>query len=165
MVELLQEFIIKVLGRVLPILVRWYYKPEKLAKKIKIQVHSSGDGVIFDCGEMPYARARLEVTNLSPFPVELERVYGHFWYGTRLSPFLYLKRVKVAPAHDAEIYIEADLSSAQVSYIKRNKVRMEQGMDQKLSVSAYVLCKVNNFEIQREVQTNNARLQNTGTIA
>jgi len=160
MFELLKEFAIKSLGQLLPFLVRWYYKPEKLAGKIKIQIRSSGDGVIFDCGELPYVRAWLEITNLSPFPVEFERVYGHFWYGTRLSPFFFLKRFGVESAHDTEIFLEADLTNAQAEYIKRNKGKMEHKLS--VSVSAYVLCKVNNFEIQREVRTNNARLQNVG---
>jgi len=157
MFEILKEFAVKALGRVLPFIIRWYYKPEKLAKKIKIQICGVGDGVVFECGELPYVRAWLEITNLSPFPVEFERLYGHFWYGTRLAPFYYLKRVRVEPAHDTKIFLEADLTRPQADYIKRNK---DQRLEQKLSVSAYVVCKVNNIEIEREVRTNNARLQN-----
>ena len=37
MFEILKEFAVKALGRVLPFLVGWYYKPDKLAKKIKIR--------------------------------------------------------------------------------------------------------------------------------
>ena len=157
MFEILKEFAVKALGRVLPFLVGWYYKPDKLAKKIKIQVRGAGDGVVFDCGELPYIRAWLEITNLSPFPIEFERLHGHFWYGTRLAPFYFLKRIKVEPAHDTEIFLEADLTRPQADYIKKNK---ERHMEQKLSVSAYVVCKVNNFEIEREVRTNNAHIQN-----
>ena len=93
MFEILKEFAVKALGRVLPFLVSWYYKPDKLAKKIKIQVRGAGDGVVFECGELPYVRAWLEITNLSPFPVEFERLHGHFWYG-KACPVLLSKENK-----------------------------------------------------------------------
>lgn len=94
MLSILSDFFVKFLAQVLPFLLRWYYKPEKIAAKIKVRISSDGDGIVFWGGEMPRAQAWLQITNLSPFPIRFDRIYGYFWYGTQLAPFFLLKQLK-----------------------------------------------------------------------
>lgn len=156
--NLLTDFFVKVLGKLLPFMIRWYYKPEKIAQKIIIRIRSSHEGITFYGGELPHITAWLEITNLSPFPLELERLYGHFWYGTRLAAFYFLKRCRIEPSSEQGLLVEADLTSSQSEYIKRNQGKMEA----KLSLDAFVVCNVNNIELRRDIPTNNVRLVNYG---
>lgn len=98
MLNILTDFLIKLLGQVVPFTLRWYYSPEKIAEKIKIRVCSEGEGIALWGGELPYAQAWLEITNLSPFPVRFDRIYGNFWYGTRLASFFLLQQQLVDSA-------------------------------------------------------------------
>lgn len=156
--NLLTDFVVKVLGKLLPFAIRWYYKPAKIAQKIKIQIRGSHEGVTFYGGELPRAMAWLEITNLSPFPLEIDRLHGNFWYGTQLAAFYFLKRCRIEPSADQEILIEAELTDAHSAYIKRNQGKM----DTKLTLNAYILCGVNNIELYREIPTKNVRLVNFG---
>jgi len=98
----------------------------------------------------------LEITNLSPFPIRFDRIYGNFWYGTQLASFFLLKQESVDAAHEIRIYVQAELAPSHAEYIRKNQGKMEA----KLELGALGMCKVNQFELSRTVQTNNVRLHN-----
>lgn len=156
MSSILSDFFVKLLAQVFPFLLRWYYKPEKIAAKIKVRISSDGDGIVFWGGEMPRAQAWLEITNLSPFPIRFDRIYGYFWYGTQLAPFFLLKQQTVDAAHEIRICIQAQLAQSHAEYIRNNQGKMEA----KLELGALGICKVNQFELIRDIQTNNVRMEN-----
>jgi hypothetical protein len=161
MLSILSDFLVKLLAQVLPIVLRWHYRPEKIAEKIKIRVCSEGDGIVFWGGEIPYAVAWLQITNLSPFPICFDRIYGNFWYGTRLAYFCLLKQQSVGPAEEIRVYVVADLTAPQEAYIAKNFGKMET----KLTIGALGECKINNFEIEREIRGNNVQFHNFKKIA
>lgn len=156
MLSVLTDFFVKLFAQIVPFALRWYYSPAKIAEKIKIRVCSEGDGITLWGGELPYAQAWLEITNLSPFPIRFDRIYGNFWYGTRLAPFFLLKQHLVGSAQEIRVYIVSDLTRSQAEYIRKNSGKMEA----KLTLGALGECKVNSFELDREIRTNNVRLNN-----
>jgi hypothetical protein len=81
MINLVTEFLPKMLGHVLPVAIRWYYTPEKLADRVKVRVCEDRDGLSYWGGELPQARAWVRVTNLTPFPLLIDRIYGNFRKG------------------------------------------------------------------------------------
>ncbi len=156
MFELFKEFLLKILGLVLPFVVRWLYKREKFINGIKVRVRSEGDGVTYNCGELPIVRIWLILTNLTPFEVEFERIYGHLAYGGIIGDFSHLKRYVLPPAQEKEIFVELWLNEAQVQYVQRNQGQFET----KLFFSAYVTSKIHCIELVREIGANNVRLIN-----
>lgn len=156
LLNVLTDVSVKLLSHTVPFLLRWRYTPEKIAEKIKVRISSEGSGIELWGGELPFAQAWIEITNLSPFPIRFDRIYGHFWYGTRLAPFAHLQEQQVGAAEEIRVYVVSDLTLPQAEYIKRNLGKMEA----KLSFGALGECSVNRFELQRDIRTNNANLNN-----
>ena len=154
MLSVLTDFAVKLLAQVVPFALRWYYSPAKIAEKVKVRVCSEGEGMVLWGGELPYAQVWLQITNLSPFPIRFDRIYGNFWYGTRLAPFFELKQHLVGSAEEIRIYLVSDLTPSQAEYIRKNNGKMEA----KLTLGALGVCKVNRFELDREIRTSNIRL-------
>jgi len=153
MFELFKDFLLKVLGFVMPFVVRWFYKPAKLANGIKVRVRGEGDGVAYNCGELPNVRVWLLVTNLTPFQIELERIYCQLAYGCVIGEIVHLRRHVLPPAQEMEILIEVSLNEHQVQHIRRNFGKVET----KLFFGAYVISKIHSLELSREISTNNVR--------
>lgn len=156
MFELLKDFSLKALGFLMPFVVRWFYKPAKLASGIKVRVRGEGDGITYNCGELPNVRIWLLVTNLTPFEIELDRIYGQFAYGCIVGELVHLRRHVLPPAQEKEILIELSLNEFQVQHIRRNLEKMET----KLFFGAYVISKIHGIELSREIGTNNVRYLN-----
>lgn len=156
MLSILSDFFVKLIAQALPFLVRRYYTPEKIAEKIRIRISSDGDGIALWGGELPRAKAWLEITNLSPFAIRFDRIYGNFWYGTQLAQFVLLKQQSVDSTQDIRVYIEAELTPSHAEYIRKNQGKMNA----KLEIGALGVCKVNQFELFRTVQTGNVQLHN-----
>lgn len=154
--HVLAEFGIKSAGHVAPFLLRRYYTPARIADKVKVRVCGEGDGITLWGGELPYAQAWIEITNVSPFPIQIDRIYGHFWYGTRLAPFLHLKEQHVGSGEEVRLYLVGDLTRPQADYIQRNLGKLET----KLTLGLHAETTVNPFELERELRTNNVRLNN-----
>lgn len=157
MLNLLLEFIVKFLGYALPSTIRWRYSAIRLAGMLKVRIRESGDGIVFRGGEMPNAQAWLRITNLSPFPITIDRIYGHFWYGTQLAAYQDLGQHTVPPSGEIEVLVEAALTQPQEAYIVKNQTEMNA----KLILSALCKSNIREFELlYREVETNHARLVN-----
>lgn len=156
MFELLKDFLLKALGLVLPFVVRWFYKREKFIKGIRIRVRGEGDGVMYNCGELPNVRIWLDITNLTPFEIEFERLYGQFALGSVIGDFTHSKRYVLPPAQEREILIEFWLNEYQAQYVRRNHGTYET----KLFLGAYVTSNVHKVELAREIGTNNVRFLN-----
>lgn len=157
MIEILIEFIVKLLGWALPFTLRRWYPPKRIDGLIKVRVSSQGEGIEFWNGDMPKVRVYVEITNLSPFPLEIDRAYGSFEYGSDLEKFTYLKRESIQPASAISISIEASITKEHVAVIRRLTSSNPRPV---LQFNARVLCKVHNFELSRTMQTSHYRLVN-----
>lgn len=153
MFELLKDFSLKALGFVMPFVVRWFYGPEKLANGIKVRIRGEGDGVTYNCGELPSVRVWLVVTNLTPFEIELDRIYGQLAYGCVIGEIVHLRRHFLPPAQEKEVLVEVSLNEHQVQHIRRNFKKLET----KLFFGAYAISKIHSLELSREISTNNVR--------
>lgn len=156
MLDLLKDFIVKALGHLAPFAIRWFYQPDKLANAVKIRVRSEGDGITFNCGELPHIRIWLLITNLTPFKIDFDRIFGQVCYGAVIGEFVHLRKYSLPPSKEKEIFIEYTLNGQQVQYIRRNLGKM----DTKIYLGAYVNSKIRNFELSREINTKNVQLQN-----
>jgi hypothetical protein len=157
MTKLLKDTLLKFLGYAMPFAVKWFYKPGKIDEGIKVRVRSDGDGVMYDCGNLPNVRISLQLSNLTPFTIEFDRIYGELWYGGFLGKFTYIKKHKLLPATEANALIEISLTEAQVLNIRRNLLLKAPT---KISLDAFINCEIHSFELHREINTNNVQHDN-----
>ncbi|MEZ0209247.1 MAG: hypothetical protein ACAH17_03680 [Candidatus Paceibacterota bacterium] len=156
MLELFKDFLLKALGFALPFVVRWIYKPEKLANGIKVRIRGDGDGVTYNCGELPNIRIWLEVTNLTPFQIEFDRIYGQLAYGCVVGEVNHLKRHVLPPAQEKEVFVEFSLNESQAQFIRQNREKQ----DTRFYLGAYIISNIHNIEFSKEINTNNVRFLN-----
>lgn len=157
MPEILIEFIVKLLGWALPSAIRWRYPAKRIDGLVKVRVSSQGEGIEFWNGGIPKVKAWVEITNLSPFPIEIERAYGTFAYGADLEKFTYLKRESIPPASEIAIPIETSITNEHVAVVQR---LAPSHPTPALQFNARVLCKVQDFELSRLIQTSHHKLVN-----
>src|SRR3954466_3231249 len=98
MLELIGTGLLRLGAMALPTVARWFHSQDKLSSQIKIRVRGDGDGVVFNCGEMPNARVWLRITNLSPIDIEFDRIFGTISCGSRLTAFQDLNRYRIRSA-------------------------------------------------------------------
>lgn len=157
--ELLTDFLFKLAALILPWVVKRFYGTEKLSSDIKIRVMNEGDGIVFNCGELPNVRIWLRVTNLSPIEIEFDRIFGHVYYGSQLAEFQDLQHRRIPTAGESEFLIEISLNVEHVSFLRRN--RHQQGFETSLSLSAFVESRLHNYQLPfRQVRAKNVSFIN-----
>src|SRR5207247_10514116 len=92
MLELLRDFALKALGELVPFIVAWFYKPEKISASLKFRVQGHGDGVTYECGDLPSVRIWFLVSNLSPFKVEIDRLQAQVAYGAVIGVIVHIRK-------------------------------------------------------------------------
>lgn len=143
--DLFTDFLFKLAAILVPWMVRRFYGPDKLGSAIRIRVTNEGDGITFNCGELPNVRVWLRITNLSPIEVEFDRIFGHVNYGSQLAAFQDLEHRRVPPSSEMEFMIEASLNGEHVNFLRRN--RNQQNFKASLSLSAFVRSRLHNFQL------------------
>lgn len=157
MTQTLIEFLIKFLAWAAPFTLRKAYPSKRIADLIKVRISADGEGIEFWNGEMPKAKTWITISNLSPFPLELERAFGSFSYGAELEKFTYLQKEKIPPASEKSIPIEASLTKEHAGVILRLMTSNPRPMVQ---FNAHILCSVHNFDLYRALGTTHHRLIN-----
>jgi hypothetical protein len=157
MLELLFNFSIKLLGKLLPISIRWHYTPERIAEKIKVTIASESNGVEFWAGNLPHVQTWVVVTNLSAFPVELERAFGSVTFGAPICDFVCLRRIAIPAASQERFMINVHLSTLQVDYVRK---ALNSTDKVSFDFQAHFLCEVNNFYLRRYLDTTHFKTWN-----
>jgi hypothetical protein len=144
----------------LPSLGRRFYPQAKLTTDIRIRVRDDGDGIAFNCGELPSVKIWLRIANYSPLKVEIDRLFGHVYCGGQLAAIQDLQQ-RVIPASSEldDILIEAHLTDGQAEYVRKNHAT--PGMKVYLSLSGLVKSTLHTYQLPfREINTNNVSFSN-----
>lgn len=156
MLELVQEFVLKILSKITPIFAKWLYDSKKFDEAIKIRVRSEGDGITYNCGELPNIRIWLSLTNLNPFEIVIDRIYGQISHACIIGNLVYLKRQTIPARQEREIFLELFLNEHQQRHIK-----LHQNINETtLYLSAYVESSLHALELSKTVSTHHARFIN-----
>lgn len=155
--EVIGNWIVKVLAGALPLLVRWYYTPEKIQKGIRVAIRGSGEGVVFDGSDIPKIRIWLVVTNLSLVKIEVESIVGRICYGNLFCEINHFRKHSILTSADTEIFLECWLNEFQVRHLKTN---LKNKFETKLFMVGNINTSVHNFELSRELATNNVQFIN-----
>lgn len=157
MLELLGNFAVKLLGRFIPVAIRWYYTPKRMENFVRARLAPEGDGVQLWAADLPHANAWMVVTNLSPFPIELDRAVLRITFGAPVIEMTSLRRAVIPPSSEETWMFHAPMTVFQADYIRKNRDRVDQvGLD----FNALILCRVNNFSVQKNVTTAHFKLFN-----
>jgi hypothetical protein len=157
MFELLSNFAIKALGYALPIAIRWHFTSKKMAHYIRVSIAPEGDGVAFWAGDLPNVMTSLVITNLSPFPIELERTSIVITFGSAVAEIANLQRTVVLPSSETTLMVRGALNPFQANYVHKSQDTVDKvGIDFK----AFFLCKVNNFSVEKHLASTHFRLYN-----
>ncbi|MGQ2979948.1 MAG: hypothetical protein ACT6Q9_09665 [Polaromonas sp.] len=157
MLELLTNFAVRFLGRVIPLAVSWYYTPARMGQFVQARLAPEGDGVQLWAGDLPHADAWIVVTNFSPFPIELDRAVLRVTFGAPVVEMISLRRAVIPPSSEGTWMFNAALTVFQANYIQKNYERVEK-VD--LAFSAQFFCRVNDFSAQKNVSTAHFKLFN-----
>lgn len=135
MLEVVLNSMLRLLARLFPWVLRRAYSEEKLANKIKIAVRSDGEGVSVWDGEHPRAIAWIELTNLTPFDIEVDRGRFRLAMGQQMTDLLLLEPRKIKHADEEVWHLEAFLCSDQLLSLRKN------GLPNEAKIEVYVhLC-------------------------
>ena len=122
-------------------LVRWRFPPSRLANLLYVDLQPRNESVWLNLGEAAEIRLTLQVINLSPFKVELDRAQFKFVYAGAPITFNYLSRTKVAPAESVSLHLHEALTDGQANQILRNW----QGNQPWIEGTLEVNCDVHSF--------------------
>lgn len=155
MLEALRDIALKGLGALLPTLLGWFYRPERIDKDIKIRPHGEGEALTFSTNVLPNVQLWFQVTNLSPFSIEIDRMLVQVSYGPVIGEFCTLRKTKLKPASEALVKVESALTSLQAAAVVAQSGNANYAT---LYLTAYINCKVHNLEVTRSPQTTNIRV-------
>ena len=77
--DLVASAIQNALSYVAAFALRWYWSERRLASRIRTTIRSEHDGITINGGEIPEFYAWLEIQNLTPFPIEVDRLFGEVY--------------------------------------------------------------------------------------
>ncbi len=159
MIEIGINGLIRFLSYIAPFITRRMYTQERLASKVKITVGSEGDGVYIQAGQLPRAQVWLEITNLTPFPIEPDRVIVKLSCGQEIAKLTLLERRVIQSTEEQRYLLEQNLTSFQVDALReQSEITKAQ-----LEIYGFFLSKVHNFSIiNKYISTNNVRVVNLG---
>jgi len=105
---------------VLPgILLRLFYSPEKITSQVKIRLRGERPIAPSLNSTVPHVDLYLEITNLSNFDLDLDRILVDLWFGQPVLNGAILERVVVKPrSDDCQIFFRSFVSSLQINQIK-----------------------------------------------
>lgn len=113
-------------------LLRRKFTPETLAGLIYVDLRPRHDPATLDLGQSASFELWLQVINLSPFEVELDRAEFRLWCGPILSAAI-LKRQKIAPGEITSLRVHGPITDGQANEIAKaianNSVGLEGHMD------------------------------------
>lgn len=136
---------------------RWYWAEARLAARVRTSVAADRQGVRVNGGELPEVTIWLEVQNLTPFPIEVDRLFGEIFCGGRITSFVYLERRRIKHLESQVLHIHADMTEGQARYLANT----QQGNRIRIVLNGFVHCRVRDFKLTgRSIESGNVELIN-----
>jgi hypothetical protein len=133
---------IRTLMRWLPrFYLRRKYPAKRLADLIYFDFQPRCESALVNLGEAASIRLTLQLINLSPFPVEVDRASFQFNYAGGNANLASLDRMKLHPGASASLYIGAPIADGHANHMARNW----QGNQAWLSGNIEFNCRVQPF--------------------
>ena len=122
-------------------LLRWYYTPERLAQLIYVDVQPRNEAIRVNLGPAADFQVALQIINLSPFTVELDRAKIELQCGTAPLEASNLERRKVQAGEIVSVYFRQVIPDGHATQIFQNQGSGSPGLSGLLEFN----CKVQAF--------------------
>jgi hypothetical protein len=100
-------------------LIRWRFPRDRLASLVYLDIRPRHDGIVLEMHPNGAARLYLQIINLCPAPIELDRAYFYLICGGGEIKFMELAKRQFAIGELAEIYLHAQIPSEVADSIAR----------------------------------------------
>ena len=157
--ELLIEFSIRLLEWLAPFTLKKLYPIKRIDGLIEIRVSPTGEGIEYWGGDVPRVQAWIEIINLSPFHLKMDRAFGAFLYGSEVAEFTHLKIEKLKPAEKISFPINGTMSAGNAEFIQR-LITSKNRNTPEIRFEAHILCRVHDLPIYRRLTTTHHRMVN-----
>ncbi len=126
-------------------ILRRFFPKRRLADLQYVDLRPRHEPVTVDLGESPTFTIWLDMINLSPFEVELDRAEFEFWYGSSPLKATILKRQTIMPGEIAQFRLSGSIPDGVASQIARNHRANAGNLDGMLSGHINFNCKLHAF--------------------
>lgn len=123
-------------------LLRWKFSEERMANLVKVDIFPRHENVSVNLGR-PFATFQLwfEVTNMSPFDVELDRAQIEFCCSGIPLHVPYIKKIKVEAGKTEKFHVDGDMPDNKADQI----VRFRDKANSSISMDVYFNCRLHGF--------------------
>jgi hypothetical protein len=137
------------------------YSEERIGQAIRIWIRSEGDGInISKNGDGGVVRAHLDVINLNPFPLLLDRFTGDVTVsGSPVAKINVIDRHQVPAVSWADVYFESTLNADEIKTIEFH-LKQNQNSTAGMNARFYFQCEVREFTLLRQPASGNCRFLN-----
>lgn len=133
-------------------LIRYFFKPDKIANSIDIDLRSNGPVNISLGMEIPEISLYFHVYNMSPFSLILDRLLIDLWVGQPTLKVAMLRRYVIPQGESIDnVYVSCPLSTQQQNQIRgRCNGQLLRG-PVSLIITAYLESKVGVIEVDKRI--------------
>ena len=117
------------LGWLPPFVLRWYYTPERLSQLIYVDLMPRQESAYLNLAPAADFRVAMQVINLSPFLVELDRAVIHVNCGTSPLEATNLERRKIQAGEVASVHFSNVIPDSHAKQIIQNANGSPGGID------------------------------------
>lgn len=122
-------------------LVRRHYSPERLAKLIYCDFQPRCESAWINLGEAASVRLTLQIINLSPFPVEIDKANFRFLCGGATINLPLLRRVQFEPGEQTFVIVDQAIPDGHANQVAINSANLQAWLDGNIDFN----CKVHSF--------------------
>jgi hypothetical protein len=155
MTEILLKWLLRIIGKALPFLVRRHYRPERLAKLVHVRLDSASNGLELWASNIPYCQFWLVIRNASPFEMTLTGLCGRLQIGMGAAEFTRLKRLKIEPGDEQNFFVRSNLNLFELQYLHSQKPTSLG-----LEVCLQLASKITDFEVTVSLTTTHLQYVN-----
>ena len=159
--ELIFEILVRIFEWAAPWTLKKIYPPKRIDDSIEVRVSPSGQGIELRGGDAPTAQVWLEIINMSPLHLKIDRAYGAFTYGSDVAEFVHLRVENLGPHQKISFPVHGSISPGHAEFIKRVSQSPNSNITE-IRFEAHIRSDIHEFPIFRRLSTTHCRLINFG---
>lgn len=144
-----------------PLAWRKIYSDERLDQEIRIGARGDGGGIeLYRDGDNGRAQVWLDVVNLAPFPIEIDRITGDLTVaGVAVAQINAVDRHTISAKRWGDVYVQFPLSAGQLDAVT---LQLKHRPDAKagLRIRVYLESGIRNVGLTRQFESGNCRFTN-----
>jgi hypothetical protein len=137
------------------------YTSDAIARRVRIWVRGEGDGMSFwKLGEHGKLEVWLDVVNLNPFPLTIDRITGHATVaGSAVASVQSVDQHEVAATATQDVHVSFPLAEADIQQIAF-QLKQQTDAAAGLNIRLYMLSEIRKLTLDRQLSTGNRRFLN-----